>query len=317
MQESLIFIGVDVSKASLSCAIEGSKAVHDLANDAAAISAWLESQPVQALIAVESTGRHHRLLVTLAQARGHRTFVLNAQDVFFYARSLGCRGKTDRKDACVIAHYLAEHHRLLRPWSPPPAMAEELRELLRCRAGVAHKQMSLKMLLRHVASLARDAQLIDRQLDELLGSIDARISAVIANDEDLGCKCANLRTITGIGLQGAAMLAALFTRITFRNADAVVAYSGLDPRPCDSGTMTGRRRLSKRGDPLLRRQMYLAAFAATRSKVLGPFYRALKAKGFKPTQAMVILARKLLRIAWSLWNSGHRFNPAMHSSFGA
>lgn len=317
MQQSQVYIGVDVSKASLSCAVEGTRAVHEISNDATAIAAWLEDLPRDALVAVESTGRYHQLLVAMAHARGHQTFVLNAQDVFFYARSLGCRGKTDRKDACVIAHYLAEHHQGLKPWNPTPALATELRELLRCRAAVAHKRMSLRMALRHASALAEEARLIDRQLEELLDRIDARIGALIESNPELKSKCSNLLTIAGVGLQGAAMLAALFTRISFRGTNAVVAYSGLDPRPCDSGKMVGRRRLSKRGDPLLRRQMYMAAFAATRSKALGPTYRALRAKGFKATQALVILARKLLRIAWAIWNSDRRFDASLLGPPGA
>ena len=91
----------------------------------------------------------------------------------------------------------------------------------------------------------------------------------------------------------------------------LVAYSGLDPRPNDSGSKSGRRRISKRGSPELRRQLYLAAFAASHSKALGPLYRSIKAKGFKTTQALVILARKLLRVAWAVWKTGKPFDPSL------
>ena len=40
-----------------------------------------------------------------------------------------------------------------------------------------------------------------------------------------------LRTSTGIGPQTSALLGALLSRFEFANADALVAYSGLDPRP--------------------------------------------------------------------------------------
>ena len=57
--------------------------------------------------------------------------------------------------------------------------------------------------------------------------------------------------------------------------------------------------------------MYLAAFSAARSKALGPLYQAIKARGFKPTQALVILARKLLRVAFALWKSGKEFDASL------
>lgn len=89
-----------------------------------------------------------------------------------------------------------------------------------------------------------------------------------------------------------------------------MAFTGLDPRACDSGEHRGKRRLSKRGPAWLRRQAYLAAFAASHSKLLKPLYESIKAKGFAPTQALVILARKLLRVAWAVWKSGMPFDPA-------
>ena len=106
------------------------------------------------------------------------------------------------------------------------------------------------------------------------------------------------------------MLATLLTRVGFANSDAVVAYSGLDPRPEDSGSKRGKRKLSKKGDPQLRRQLYLCAMAATRSALFRPMYEALKGRGLPSTAALVVLARKLLRIAFAVWKSGQAFEPS-------
>lgn len=312
-----VFVGVDVSKASLSSCIHGSKHRHELANEEVAISAWLASLPLNAAIAVEATGRYHQLLVRLAHASGRRAFVLNAADVFFYAKALGARGKTDRKDALVIARYLAEHHGELRPWAPTSQCLGKIEELLRCRSGVAAKRSSLKQLLRDAPDLQTSIQALDHQFEVLLADIDARITALVEQDPAFSTRCRQLCTITGVGPQGSVRLASLFSRIEFGSSDAAVAFTGLDPRPRDSGTMNGRRRISKRGDPALRRQLYLAAFAATRSKALGPLYQSIKARGFKPTQAIVILARKLLRAALAVWKSGKAFDPALLGGLSA
>jgi transposase len=311
MQQIQCFVGVDVAKASLRSCVHGRPATQEMANEQAAISAWLIGLPADAAIAVESTGGYHQLLATLAQASGRQVFVLNARDVFFYAKALGARGKTDRTDAQVIARYLAEHHRALKPWVPATAAQQRLQTLLRCRAGVASKRSALRQLLSGVEELRAQLASLEEQFDELLADIDTRVAALLEKDAKLKLKCQALRTITGIGAQGSALLGVLFSRIPFSSADAVVAYSGLDPRPNDSGTKTGRRRISKRGSPELRRQMYLAALSAAHSKALGPLYRSIKAKGFKPTQALVILARKLLRVAWAVWNSGIAFDPTL------
>lgn len=306
-----VFIGVDVGKACLSACLHESRHRWELPNEESAILAWLNTLAPQAHIAVESTGRYHQLLVRLVHASGRRAFVLNAQDVFFHARALGVRGKTDRKDAQVIAGYLAQHHASLRAWEPASATLQRLQQLLSCRAGIASKRSSLRQVLRDVSGLDASVQALERQFDELLASIDGQIVTLVDEDPQFSARCAKLRTITGIGAMGGAMLAGLFARLDFASADAVVAYSGLDPRPNDSGSHNGRRRISKRGSAQLRRQMYLAAFSAARSKALGPLYQAIKARGFKPTQALVILARKLLRVAFALWKSGKEFDASL------
>lgn len=310
MQAQAVFIGVDVAKDSLVCCIGGVSKPHVVANEERAIRRWLKTLSPQAMIAMESTGRYHLSLAGLAHQIGLRVYVLNAKDVYFYAKALGARGKTDPGDAQIIARYVAEHHTALHPWSPGTAVQARVQELVQRRAHVAEHRAALRQVLAGMHELAPAVQRLEQEFGQLLRDIDSQVQALIASEPELSHGSTVLQTICGIGPQSAAMLAVLLSRVEFANADALVAYSGLDPRPCDSGTRSGRRRLSKRGSPSLRRQLYLAALAATRSKALGPTYQAIRAKGFKSTPAVVILARKLLRIAWAVWKSGKPFEAA-------
>jgi len=303
-----VFIGVDVSKAELVAAIAGQPGICRVANDAASIAAWLQGLPRDARVAMESTGRYHALLAQMAQQAGLTVYVLNARDVFFYARGLGMRAKTDRVDAHVIARYLAEHHHRLYPWRPGSALHQRVQQLLARRAMLAVQRQALRQALSQLPPGEVDTAPLQQAFDTLLRAIDARVQALIATDAQLDQGCQRLRTITGIGPQISALLGCLFSRLEFTNADAVVAYSGLDPRPDDSGTKRGRRRLSKKGPALLRRQMYLAAFAASHSKALQPLYERLRAQGFATTQALVILGRKLLRVAFAVWKHQQLFD---------
>ena len=309
MQADPVF-GVDVAKATLVISRHGASTHQCVDNAAAAIGAWLQQLPQAAVIAMESTGEHHGLLADLAHRHGHVVYVLNARDVYFYAKSLGARGKTDRLDAQVIARYAAEHRAALHPWKPGTAAEVAVQRLLQRRAQVVGHRTALRSTLRGQDDLAASLAALEDQFKQLLARIDDQVAQWLHSDPQLRTASEQLRTITGMGCQGAALLSALLSRVRFASADALVAYSGLDPRPNDSGTKTGRRRLSKRGNPLLRRQLYLVAFAASHSKALGPLYRSIKAKGFKPTEALIILARKLLRIAWAVWRSGKPFDPS-------
>ena len=305
------FYGVDVAKAELVIACKGQAQTHTIANKAEAICAWLKTLPPGSAVAMESTGRYHQLLAQLATAGGCIAYVLNAKDVSFYAKALGGRSKTDRVDAHVIARFIAEHHEGLHPWKRAEPRAGEIWELLLRRADIVKHRASLRQAMRDAPTIAHAASQFDQSFDALLQAIDERIKALHKQDEQMAQASTRLQTIKGVGPQGGAMLAALFSRIPFANADALVAYSGLDPRAHDSGQKKGRRRLSKRGPPPLRRQAYLMAKAACKSKVFKPTYEALKARGLACTQALVIMARKLLRVAFAVYKSGKPFDEAL------
>lgn len=310
MQEPALCIGVDVSKAELVIAVGAERRPRSIANDAVAISNWLREMPPHALIAMESTGRYHGLLAHLASQAGFTVFVLNARDVFFYARALGTRAKTDGVDAVVIARYLTEHHTRLHPWQPASSVQQRLQDLLTRRAQVVTHRSALRQVFTGIDTQGIETAGLQAAFDTLLGTIDDKVQALIASDARLAQGCERLRTITGIGPQTSALLTTLLSRFEFANADALIAYSGLDPRPNDSGTKRGRRRLSKKGPPLLRRQMYLAGFAASHSKALKPLYQSIREKGFSTTEALVILGRKLLRVAFAVWKGQEAFDPA-------
>lgn len=308
-------IGVDIAKAALVVARHGAKVTQTIANSPPAIRAWLQAVPAGACIAMESTGRYHLELASQAKAAGFGVYVLNAMDVHHYAKAMGQRGKTDPLDAHLIAQYVAHQllgqgRKRLRAWEPTPKLLAQLRELHRARVQLADSCARLTMALEHVTALEENGQALRAHFKKLMAQIDAKVAELLASDTQLVQGCKRLQTITGVGPQGAAVLATLLTRIGFANSDAVVAYAGLDPRPEDSGSKRGKRRLSKKGDPHLRRQLYLCAMAATRSALFRPMYEALKGRGLPSTAALVVLARKLLRIAFAVWKSGQAFDPS-------
>lgn len=312
MQEAKIFWGVDVAKAELVISRHlATGAAMAIGNDPASINRWLKGVPANSYVAMESTGRYHAQLAKLALAAGMRVYVLNAKDVYFYAKALGARGKTDASDSAVIARYIAEHHAALHSWVPGTPVQQRLMDLLERRATLVKHRVSLRQTLGDTPELAAEAQGLDAHFDALLAALDAQVKALRASDARLEHACVNLQTLVGVGGQSATLLGVLFSRFNFANADAVVAYSGLDPRPCDSGMRKGKRRLSKRGPPDLRRMLYLMSLAACRSPHFNDWYQSLKARGFAGTQALVILARKLLRIAYAMWKRDQPFNPAL------
>jgi transposase len=309
-QPDQTIIGIDVAKDNLVIATLGQPGVQTIPNNHAGIKAWLKGIAKPSCVALESTGRYSRLVCQLAHEAGLSVYLLNALDVHHYAKAMGQRGKTDRLDTQLIAQYLMHRQSQLRPWQPTPIALEQLRSLARCRSQIVKASVKLKMTLQDTPALRKQAAAIAKQFEQTIKSIDAQLKAMLNEDVALSQGAARLRSIQGVGPLGATLLATLLARIPFQSADALVAYTGLDPRPADSGKKQGVRRLSKRGDPQIRQQMFLCAMSASRCSGFKAQYEALKLRGLPTTAAYVVVARKLLRIAFAVWHSDQLFDPA-------
>ena len=312
MQTRLVintFIGVDVSKASLVTCVHDSSTHCTLGNERSAITAWLKSLPAGSAMGVEATSTYHELLADLAHRLGLLVYVLNPKDVRHYAKGVGMRGKTDRVDAALIARYIAHEHAKLHLYRPASPEQRQLQRLLTRRAKLSRARVSVQQSLQGLPGLKVPLRNLLERFDALIAVIDARIQALVNACPQRQRACQRLRSIKGVGpVVGPALLNTL-EHFVFERADSFVAYTGLDPRPDDSGKRTGRRRLSKHGPSELRRLLYNAAMAAVTSSVWKPLYQHYLDKKLSRTEVLVIIARKIARTAWSVYTHNTTFDP--------
>lgn len=303
-------VGVDVAKDFVVAALLEAGSIRKVQNQAAALKAWLRTLPTGTRVGMEATGRYHGLLADLAHEAGLTVYVLNPKDVWYYAKGLGRRGKTDRLDAEVIASYVAHHHAKLKPYTPSSLEQRAIDRLLKRRAHLIVLQRAVHATAEDLTECRRQVKALLQHFDSLIAEIDRQLQRLARACEPLQTSQTRLQTIVGIGPLTGLSLASAFQRIPFRDADAVVAYSGFDPRPYESGQMIGRRRLSKRGPSELRRLLYAAAMSAAQTSVWKPIYERYRARGLSTTASYVILARRMLRVAWSVHSHQTAFNPA-------
>jgi len=308
-------IGADVSSREIVIAwVRSNKPQQTIANNRQAIVAWLKLLAPNCVIGMEATGRYHHLLADLAVNCGHTVYVINPKHLAAYAKGVGQRGKTDPLDAQVIARYVDREREQLHPYVVPSALQRTLRNLLSQRSGVVRHSVAIKQSLEATAAkgntaIKRARQRVLHSLAGLIAEIDAELKRAVTTHTLLESKRKQLQAITGIGFLNSMALTHRFDRTPFANSDAVVAAYGMDPRPKDSGKKVGKRRLTKQGNPEDRRLIYLAAQSASKTKLFKPLYQSLLARGFATTEAILILARKLLRIAFAIWTSGKPFDP--------
>ena len=145
--------------------------------------------------------------------------------------------------------------------------------------------------------------------------LEKTLSTLIAEDDD----CKRLMHIPGIGPLTATMLASeIGNGAGFARGRSFAAYIGLVPKQHSSGGKNLLLGISKRGNSYLRTLLVHCARAALRTIALGktPFggsidrwIRQLMERRGKQ-KAMVALAAKLARIAWSMLSRGTSFQQA-------
>lgn len=147
-----------------------------------------------------------------------------------------------------------------------------------------------------------------REVHEKVSEMDRQIHAWHRSNE----LSRRLETIPGIGPITASAIAATVSDATlFKSGRQLAAWIGLVPRQNSSGGKDRLGRISKQGDPYLRRLLVVGAHAVLRfsakSKVASTRWAAeLLAK--KPYNVVAVaLANKMARIVWALMATGRRF----------
>lgn len=301
-------VGVDVAKDELVIYQAELDLLESIPNDKAAIKKWLKALPAPVDLAIESTNTYHLAFADMAHEAGCTIYMVGGYELSHYRKGVKVRAKTDALDAKLLARYLKNEYEELHPWIPPSPLYRRLLSLFRRRAALVQARVGLvqswanEPLLKsafaeQVASMQRLETLVEKMIRDQL-----KEAGLLADLK----RCTK---VEGIGFLTGARLIATFQRGDFRNADAFIAFLGMDLRVSQSGQKDGRRSLTKRGDPEARRLLHNAAMSASRTSAWKAFYEEQRARGFSTTQALVILARKLARVVFALLKGQSEYQP--------
>ena len=311
-------LGIDVSKAELTCALldratEQFRWERTVPNSSAGIQGLLALAPREVPLVVAPTGRFSLLVVQEARAAGRSVLLAPPRKAKAYLRSLSSRAKTDRLDARGLALFAASRPKVeaLRPYPLKGEDVQQLDQLLTARRGVTAALASLRQQCRELPHAAAVLQQAVADLKARRRQLDTQIARLAADPRKFPA-ARRLQQVHGVGPVIAAAVAARLTSHQFARADQFVAYVGLDVGVIRSGKRVGQRGLTKEGDAELRRLFYLAAQANLRCKQ-SPFkdqYACERAKGLSTTAALNAVARKITKVCWSLVKHGGEYDPA-------
>lgn len=301
------YCGVDVSARHLVAARRWQgqdEPLRTFANDAAGqrgLLQWL-GPGRRVRVVLEATGVYGLALARRLHGRtGIEVAVVNPRVARRFADSLGQRSKSDPVDARALREYAARMP--FTAWCPPSPQAWALRTITRQIAALKRLHTQDRNRL-HATTVAHAPVCVRRELRRMLKTyagavrrLQAQALRLVLAQAQLRARFHLLLTVPGVAQTSALqLLGELAVLPEEMEARQWVAHCGLDPQQHTSGSSVLKpARISKRGNPHLRRALYMPALVAVRAdRHLAALYRALQQRGKKKLQALVAVMRKLL-----------------------
>lgn len=278
------------------------------------LGAWLLKHDAHRVHAcMESTGAYGEALALSLRESGHLVSVVNPAAVKAFAASRLSRTKTDRVDAELIARFCLTQQP--PAWTPPAQEVRELQALSRRLDALIEMRVAEENRLESVINVAA----VKASVEELLAHLNEQIRRTenligehIDRHPGLKEQSRLLDSIPGIGEVTAAVLLAEIVNIKqYTSARQVAAFAGLVPREHSSGSsIRGRVRLSKIGNPRLRKALYFPAVTVLRCN---PFFQhwaeGLRQRGKSKMAVIGAVMRKLIHLAYGVLKTGKPFDP--------
>ena len=297
-------IGVDVSKDWLDI-YDGSQ-TRRIDNTKESIVEYFSqfSKPIQ--LAIEPTNNYHNCFIDCAHPLGHQIYLVDAYRLSRYRDAVGLRAKTDSADAQLLYRYLSSEGQRLTTYSPSSQSIRQLHQLLRVRGKLGKERVRIGQFLAGLKDLSGERQQILSEIEKAIMRIDEQLNHYLGEAGYLADFERCLK-VPGIGPVISTALVATYHRGRFKSSDAFIAFLGLDVRVRESGKFKGQRKLTKKGNPEIRRLLFNGARAGSRSNYWNDFYLKLRERGLSTTAAAIAIARKIARLAFALMRDKSEF----------
>jgi transposase len=268
-----LYVGIDVSKATLDVAILPLGRHFIVSNDEAGIEELLggleDLRPI--LVVLEASGGYERPVAAAMAASGIAVAVVNPRQTRDFARATGKLAKTDRLDAESLARF-AQAVRP-EPRALPEEEAREFQAILTRRRQIIQMMTAEKNRLGSATSkaVAKRIEAHLRWLEKELGRTDRDLDEAIEGSPTFKENEALLRSVPGVGPVLCRTLMAELPELGSLPPKELSALVGVAPLNRDSGTLRGRRAVWG-GRTRVREALYMGALVA---KPLQPTHKGV------------------------------------------
>ena len=317
INDDLVYVGIDVSKASLDVCIGIRGQVLKVGNDVGGFAMVTKALGKQAigLVVLEATGGYELNCAIALQTAGFAVAVINPRQARDFAKAMGRLAKTDRIDAqslALLAQVLVARGDMASLVKPLP---NEQQQTLSALVGRRRQLVQMRVMegnhldVAHV-SARKNIKAIIKSLGTQLRHIEAELSAHLkSHHADLR---ALLTDVQGVGPATGASLIGELPELGKLGRRQISALVGVAPYNHDSGKLKGKRCISG-GRSQVRTTLYMATLVATHhNPAIKAFYERLLAAGKLKKVALVACMRKLLTILNAMVKHNRAWDDSLH-----
>ena len=266
---------------------------------------------VKPVFIMEATGSYYESLAYFLDSEEQILSVQLAKKIKYFAKSCNLKTKNDKVDAKMIAQFGIEKElKQAEYWKRSSPEMLRLKSLVREHRRITQAKISASNQLHamnhsesthdYVLEMKKDEiEFFEKQADK----VTAEILLATKEDNKFYEKVKKIESIPGVGFQTVITIIAETDGLKmFNNIPQLVSYCGLDIVQNESGSFTGKTRISKQGNTQIRSSLYMPALASIRcNKDMKIFYdRVCQGRQVKK-QAVIAVMRKLLILIYTLW----------------
>ncbi len=276
--QETVFMGIDVSKATLDFCIQNSQQNknYSIRNGEKEIKKLFNKYIKccsSVVVGVENTGRYNWPLYQVVMDMDVKLYVISPLHL---KRSMGLvRGKNDKIDAERIMEFIKKNYGELTPWRAPRPQIQKLKVLLTERKSrikmkrqllATQKEYYLMKNLQIEKPLMKLNCKLLKQLDQQVKELEGKIEELIAQDEQLNSKAKLMQSVPGVGrILCWVILAKTNEFINIDKPRKMACYAGVVPFENQSGTsLIKKPRVSFLADKESKSLLHMGAMSAIR-----------------------------------------------------
>jgi transposase len=265
---------------------------------------------------MEATGVYHEHLAYFLNQKDQCVHIILANKAKSYMKSLGMRSKNDKIDAQGLATMGVQQ--TLEQWKPISKKLYSLRSLTRQIESLQNTKTVVNNQLEAASHspfadkfVIKSLRSVIEKLDKEILACKKKVESMIVNDEKLNAKYKLYSDLKGFGLMTFAVIVSETGGFElFKSQSQLVCYSGYDIIENQSGSRTGKTKISKKGNTHIRKILHMASLNMVRYEIT--VFKNLYERVYERTKikmkGYVAIQRKLLCLIYTIWKRNEAFD---------